>query len=696
MTQQKSQHLRAKPKILVTLTVTSVMRTVTAITQEFQSGSLALSLNIRDECADATGGFTAVFGLSIIGKQLLKEQSRVATNAVEIPERATSAIPNESSIAAPSALRAGMRKIERREWWLWSSAVLVTLLLTLGIVSFVLPMARVGGSDLQFVDLFYVARGLVGLVLLFDLYTVFQQVQIRHMSRRLIDGEELFRLITENAADMIAVVDAKGNRLYNSPAYQRVLGYSAEELLLTSSLEQIHPDDRSKVEEAAKEALATGFGRRIEYRMRHKDGSWCILESTASTILNSDKKVEKLVIVNRDITGRRRLEQQFHQAQKMEAVGRLSGGVAHDFNNLLGVIIGYGEILEEETKKGDPLRESVDQILQAGRQAAGLTRQLLAFSRQQVLEAKVLDLNTVITEVEKMLRRLIGEDIELNTDLQGGLGRVKADQGQIEQVILNMAVNARDAMPQGGRLTLQTLDIEVDEAFAQSSPYPVKTGSYVCFSVSDTGIGMDAATQSQIFEPFFTTKEKGKGTGLGLSMVYGVVKQSGGYISVHSEPGVGTTFKVYLPSVADAPAQQRKHIKLGASLRGDETVLLVEDEDGLRNLTRNLLERSGYTVLVAKNGIDALEVSRQYPSTIHLLLTDVVMPGPSGPVVAEEITKQRRDIRTVFMSGYTGKTVAGHDVVTPGSFFLMKPFTQDVLGSKVREALDGVPATVTD
>lgn len=599
--------------------------------------------------------------------------------------------PQDVALERGGKVRPEPRHIERREWWLWGYAVTVTLALTAAVVSLTFFGMHAETNALYWIDLREWVRGLAALVVLFDIYTLYQHFQLQRVRQKLEDRNELFQLITENAADMIAVVDAEGHRLYNSPAYQRVLGYSPEELRLTSSLEQIHPDDRAIVQEAAKEALSTGVGRRIEYRMRQKEGKWCAVESTASTVLNSDGKVEKLVIVNRDITGRRHLEQQFHQAQKMEAVGRLSGGIAHDFNNLLGVIIGYCEILEEGVQENSPLRESVDEILHAGKQAAGLTRQLLAFSRQQVMEAKVLDLNAVITDIEKMLRRLIGEDIELTAVLQPGLGRVKADQGQIEQVILNMAINSRDAMPQGGKLSLQTFNVEVDEAFVQSSPYPVQTGSYVCLAVTDTGIGMDAATKAQVFDPFFTTKEKGKGTGLGLSMVYGVVKQSNGYINVYSEPGVGTTFKVYLPSVLEAisPAESRANLN---TVRGTETVLLVEDQDGLRALTRNLLERSGYTVLEAKDGDDALQTSQQYKQTIHLLLTDVVMPRMIGPFLAQELTRQRPEIKTVYMSGYTGKTVAGREVFGPGNFFLMKPFTRDILTRKIREALDSVPA----
>src|SRR5579862_1718707 len=318
--------------------------------------------------------------------------------------------------------------------------------------------------------------------------------------------------------------------------------------------------------------------------MCHKNGVWRTLESRATTILR-DGLVEKLVIVNRDITERKQLEEQFRQAQKMEAVGRLSGGVAHDFNNLLGLIIGYGEMIQEATALENPLRSCIDEILKAGHRAASLTKQLLAFSRQQVMDPRILDLNAVVRDMEKMLKRLIGEDIQLRTALDPTLVRIKADQGQIEQVILNLAVNGRDAMPNGGELHLQTSNFRIDEDFAGQHPYPMSVGDYIQLTVTDTGIGMDAATRARVFEPFFTTKEKGKGTGLGLSMVYGVVKQSGGYIDVVSEPGAGATFKLYLPK-AEASVSQKSQPEPAVSLRGTETVLLVEDEMSLRKLTR--------------------------------------------------------------------------------------------------------------
>jgi len=580
-----------------------------------------------------------------------------------------------------------MRKIEQREWWLWASAVLVTLLLTLAIASSVLPMIEPRMGDLDALRRSLAVRGLIGLVLLFDIYTVYQQFQIHRVRRELDKQGELFRLITENAADMIAVVEIDGRRLYNSPSYERILGYSLEELQATSSFEQIHPDDRQLVKEAAAETRRTGVGRRIEYRMRHKDGSWLVLESTASTVLDAGGRVDKLVIVNRDITARKKLEEQFRQVQKMEAIGRLSGGIAHDFNNLLGVIIGYSELLQERLPSKDLLRESADEIVAAGKRAASLTRQLLAFSRQQVLEPKVLDLNEVVSDMEKMLRRLIGEDIELVATRDPILGRVKADQGQIEQVILNLVVNARDAMPQGGKLVIATANTEMDETFVKRYPYPVQTGPYIVLTVADSGVGMDAATKARVFEPFFTTKEKGKGTGLGLSTVYGVVKQSGGYIDFDSEPGEGTTFRIYLRRVSEPVESEGPAAEAQSPSREAGVVLLVEDEASLRRLTRNLLELSGYTVLEAKDGNEALRISQEHAGAIGLLLTDIVMPGINGRALAQQLSRERPDMKILFMSGYTGQGIGEKEYLERGDSFLQKPVTRELLTRKVREAL---------
>jgi two-component system, cell cycle sensor histidine kinase and response regulator CckA len=582
-----------------------------------------------------------------------------------------------------------MRKVERREWVLWTFAILVTLLLTAGIVSFIFPVMHQELGEFGVLHMNLAIRGLVGLVLLFDVYTIYQQSQIYKIRKELVEREELFRLISENAGDMIAVVDAQGKRIYNSPSYERILGYSAEELRNSAALEQIHPDDRQMVEEAAREAREGGPGRSIQYRVRHKDGNWRILESGANVVRGADGQVEKLVVVNRDVTARKQLEDQFRQAQKMEAVGRLSGGVAHDFNNLLGVIIGYAEFLQERLGPEDPMRGSVDEILKAGLRAASLTRQLLAFSRQQVLDPKVIDLNSAVTDAGKLLRRLIGEDIELQTSLARDLGRVKADQGQFEQVIMNLAVNARDAMPQGGKFIISTENFVMDKAFVRRYPYPVQPGPYILLTVTDTGIGMDSETKARAFEPFFTTKEKGKGTGLGLSTVYGVVKQSGGYIDIESAPGVGTTFKIYLPRVAEEI--DRKTNSAGGSAKGAvgrETILLAEDEESLRKLTRASLEQGGYKVLEAKDGADALEASNNHCGPIDLLLTDIVMPGMGGRALAEELMRRRPETRVVYMSGYTGQTIGSQGPIDPGSDFLPKPFTREVLTRKIREALD--------
>ena len=439
------------------------------------------------------------------------------------------------------------RRTEGRQWWLASTGILVTLLLTFGIVSFVLP-ALIPGMGPYSVDAGVAVRALVGLVLLFDLYVIFQQVQLFRARKQIAEREELFRLITENAADMIAVVDGSGNRLYNSPSYQRLLGYSPEELQQSKGIEQVHPDDRQKVMEAAVEAQRSGVGRSLEYRIRHKDGHWVPLESTASVIKSSDGGVEKLVIVNRDVTERKDLEKKLLLSEKLEAIGKLSGGVAHDFNNLLGVILGYSSELQKRIPPDDPYREAVDEIQNAGKRAASLTQQLLAFSRKQVFEPQILDLKTIVAEAAKMLERLIGEDITLDIVPAQQIGMVKADRGQIERVILNLAVNARDAMPQGGTITIEIADVELDES-SLTLGGTIAPGSYVMLKVTDTGCGMDAELQSHIFEPFFTTK--GQGTGLGLATVYGVVKQSGGEIAVESSPGKGATFRIYLPRVSE-------------------------------------------------------------------------------------------------------------------------------------------------
>ena len=599
---------------------------------------------------------------------------------------ATPSISASGNTTSERALLLGMRKIDRREWWLWSSAILIILLLTFGLMSYIFPLLQ--QEDLDSLLLNHPVRGLLGLVLLFDVYVIYQQLQLYRMRRELLQREELFRLITENAADMIAVVDSVGTRLYNSPSYERVLGYSQQELHEASPYEWIHPEDQARVEGAALELQQTGQGHRIEYRMRHKNGSWRILESTASVISGPHGRSGNLVIVNRDVTDRRKLEEQFRQVLKMEAVGRLSGGIAHDFNNILGVIIGYSELLREQLEAKDPLVSCVDEILAAGRRGASLIRQLLAFSRQQVLEPKIIDLNAIVSDTEKMLRRLIGEDIELETVLDPGLAKIKADQTQIEQVILNLCVNARDAMPDGGKLIIHTENTEMTEADIRRYSYPVKPGPYVLLTVSDTGIGMNAETQARVFEPFFTTKEKGKGTGMGLATVYGIVKQSDGYIEVHSEPGAGTFFKIYLPQATGTAEISEGDKKLTVPLReqGHETILVVEDESALRKLTVNVLPTLGYTVLAAANGKEAVELSQQYPDTIHLLLTDVVMPGMNGRALAEQLALTRPNMQVLYMSGHTGQGV-GQGVLAPGSNFIPKPFTREKLADKIRQLL---------
>jgi signal transduction histidine kinase/ActR/RegA family two-component response regulator len=421
--------------------------------------------------------------------------------------------------------------------------------------------------------------------------------------------------------------------------------------------------------------------------MRHKNGTWRLLESTASTITDASGKVGKLVIVNRDITDRKRLEEQYRQAQKMEAVGRLSGGIAHDFNNLLGVMVGFAEILQASVADSPLLADSVEEILKAGKRAGSLTRQLLAFSRQQVLEPKILELNSTIAEIEKMLRRIIGEDVQLETILDPAAGRIKADEGQIEQVLLNLAVNARDAMPSGGKLTIETRNAHLDDEFARRHSYPIKNGDYILFTVTDTGVGMNAEVLAHMFEPFFTTKEKGKGTGLGLATVYGIVKQSGGYIDVASEIGSGTTFKIFLPRVDEEPISESTQKASPTVATSKQTILVVEDEESLLKSTCSLLRAVGYEVLEALGGSEALRISQERNRDIQVVLTDVVMPGMDGVELVQHLIAQRPSLKVIYMSGYTGQSAGRSAAFSPDALFLMKPFTREELVRKIQDAL---------
>jgi len=598
--------------------------------------------------------------------------------------------PNPASPEQTLWPRSG--QVDRRQWWLWGWAILVTLLLTAGVASFSYLFDQ---SDPNFsFSLRQSVRGLVALVFLFDLYTIYQQVQIHRIRRQLNEREELYRLISENAEDLIAVVDAQGRRLYNSPGYEKVFGYTHQELQGAPIIDQIHPDDAKRVIEARKQAFATNASVRVEYRFQRKDGDWRILESTGSPVQNGAGGFRKLIIVSRDITERkhademlRQREEQLRQAQKMEAVGRLSGGIAHDFNNLLGVIIGYGEEIELRASHGDPLRKSAQEILKAAQRAASLTQQLLAFSRQQVLQPNVLPLNLLVSDMGKMLQRLIGAHIDLTTKLDPAVGSIKADQSQIEQVIVNLVVNARDAMPEGGMLLIETSSVRLTESQARGMPF-LLPGPHVVLTVTDTGVGMDEETQKHIFEPFFTTKESGKGTGLGLATVYGVVKQSGGIVGVHSKLGKGSTFKIYLPQVDEKPTSRTDDSSANKILSGSETILIVENEQALLELTSGVLARSGYKVLSAHNGIEAIGIARSFDGPIHLLLTDIMMPKLNGHSLARHVSALRPGIRVIFMTGHCDVDETPQDAVPSENECLRKPFHRDTLIRKVRQALN--------
>jgi two-component system cell cycle sensor histidine kinase/response regulator CckA len=510
----------------------------------------------------------------------------------------------------------------------------------------------------------------------------------RQSRRRTRASEERFSAVAESAIDAIVSADARGRILSWNKSAQTMFGYAREEIV-GQPLTRLMPERyRAAQERGLAHYLATEqprvIGRTVELEGLRKDGR----EFPVDLALSSWRTEEGLFFsaIIRDITERRSLEEQLRQSQKMDAIGRLAGGVAHDFNNLLTAILGYGALIGRELPDGHPTRRRAEEIVKAATRAASLTRQLLTLSRGQVLESTVLNLNAVVADMENMLQRLIGEDIEVVTSFDPALSPVKADAGQMEQVVLNLAINARDAMPRGGRLTIETANVELDHAYARGH-IDITPGPYVMLAVSDTGCGMDAETQSHIFEPFFTTKGPGQGTGLGLATVYGIVKQSGGAVGVYSEVGRGSTFKVYVPRMAGGVGR-REPTRPQELARGSERILLVEDETVVRDLAAGLLRVSGYKVLEAGDPSQALALLANDDERIDLMVTDIVMPRMSGPDLARQLGGPRPEMKVLYVSGYAGSHVTHDAALPPGSAFLPKPFTLEALTRKVREVLD--------
>ncbi|HKV60846.1 MAG TPA: response regulator [Candidatus Acidoferrum sp.] len=511
--------------------------------------------------------------------------------------------------------------------------------------------------------------------------------RLRGLYETLQQSEARFRSIIEHASDFILILDARGLVRYASPSSERALGQN-EPLVSRSIFDLVSSADEVALRNFLERAKKTAESQNsIELRTSLAVTPSRVLQVSATNLLQ-EPSVAGIVMNAREITEVKRLEEQLRQAQRMEAIGTLSGGVAHDFNNLLTVIRGYTNQLLESPHNPPESRMQIKRIDEAAERASSLTRQLLAFSRRQVLQPKVFDINELVANLDQMLRRLIGEHIEMKTVAAKDSCLVKADAGQIEQVIMNIAINARDAMPQGGRLTLETAHVELETAFAAEAA-GATPGPYVMLAVSDTGEGMDAETKAHIFEPFFTTKGLGKGTGLGLSTVYGIVKQSGGYISVYSELRRGSTFKVYLPRALDAVKTRRREEPSKADAGGNETILVVEDEPMIRELIEAMLQNRGYSVLIVDNPMKAAAFAAQHTGPIHLLLTDVVMPGISGREIATQISAERPEMKVIFVSGYTPNAIVHHGILDEDLNFLQKPFTAVTLTNKVREVLNG-------
>jgi len=514
-------------------------------------------------------------------------------------------------------------------------------------------------------------------------------VERERAEQELRQAENRYRSTIENAVEGFFQTTPAGGYVSVNPALARMYGYGnpAELVAAVGDIgHQVYVDHERRSD--FKRLMAKhGFVQGFEYQVHRKDGSKIWLSENARAVRDASGTVlyyEGTVV---DITERKELEAQLRQAQKMEAVGQLAGGIAHDFNNLLMVIQGNAEVMLDSISPSDAVSQNAQQIKKAAEHAASLTRQLLAFSRRQMLQPKVLDLNSVTAGLGKMLPRLIGADIELKIFPNAPSGWVKADQSQIEQVLLNLAVNARDAMPNGGKLIIETANVDLDDSYARYH-VNVPPGPYVLLTVSDTGTGMDAETQAHCFEPFFTTKASGRGTGLGLATVYGVVKQSGGWIWVYSEPGQGTTFKIYLPRVQQDAEPAKPAKNQSAVPRGSETVFVVEDQEGIRELACEFLENCGYQVLAAKDGAEALEIADRYKKPIDLLLTDIVMPKVNGRELSQRLTAARPRMKTLFMSGYPERATPEQEMLVDETKFLAKPFSLRSLAGKVREALD--------
>ena len=501
-------------------------------------------------------------------------------------------------------------------------------------------------------------------------------------------SEKLVVALLESASQAIVGADRTGKIVLANRRTEELFGYSREELLgntiemlLPASKRAAHVRERGEFFERPR-VRHMGIG--MELAGRRRDGSQFPVEVSLSYVETADGVFAMAFVT--DITQRKQLEEQLGHAQKMEAVGRLAGGVAHDFNNMLTVIAGYNRMILDDASTTDLLRGYALETLKASDRAAALTSQLLAFSRRQVVRPRVMSVNTVMVNIEKMLRRLIGEDLELVLALDPEAGNIKADPSQIEQAVANLAINSRDAMPGGGRITIETGNVYLDDTYARTH-LGVVPGEFVMLALSDTGHGMDAETKRRIFEPFFTTKEQGKGTGLGLATVYGMVKQAGGDIWVYSEPGQGTTFKLYFPRIAAPVSEAPGGEVLESKAVGAETILVEEDDEAVRDLTVKILRQLGYTVLTAAGGEEAVAVSRKHPGEIALMLTDVVMPGMSGRTLADVLSKTRPKMRVVYLSGYTENTILHHGVLDPGVDFIPKPYSRDVLARKLREVL---------